>query len=256
MSRLGTFLLAWAALAVVTPWDLAKAEDPADCRVAENLIEADFPLPRVAKALARKKLDLLVVGAGSSILPGPNGARAAYPARLQNALEEKLPGIAVKLATDVELRRTAGDMVDAMPTALAANKPALVVWQTGTVDAMLGIDSDEFSAALNKGVEIAHRAGADIILVNSQYSPRTDSMIALSAYLDDMRWVALQQEIPLLDRFAIMKLWTELGTFDFHSATNKLDIAERVHDCIGRLLADVVVEATKPAKPLPVTGRP
>ncbi|HET7850272.1 MAG TPA: SGNH/GDSL hydrolase family protein [Pseudolabrys sp.] len=256
MSRLSTFLLAWVALAVVAPRDLARAEDPADCRVAENLIEADFPLPRVAKALARKTLDVLVVGAGSSTLPGPNGARTAYPARLQSALQEKLPGVAVKLATDVKLRRTAGDMVETMPAVLAANRPALVVWQTGTVDAMLGIDPDEFSAAVNKGVEIAHRAGADIILVNSQYSPRTDSLIALSTYLEDMRWVALQQEITLLDRFAIMKLWTELGTFDFHSATNTLDTAERVHDCIGRLLADVVVEATKPAKPLPVTGRP
>ncbi len=251
MIRLGMFLLAWVALGAIAP--RAWAENPADCRVAENLIEADFPLPHVVQALARKKLDVLVVGAGSSILPGPNGALTAYPARLQSALKEKLPGMAVTLATDVKLRRTAAEMVDSMPAAVAANRPALVVWQTGTVDAMLGIDSDDFSAALNKGVDIVHHAGADIILVNSQYSPRTDSMIALSAYLDDMRWVALQQEIPLLDRFAIMKLWTELGTFDFHSATNKLDIAERVHDCIGRLLADVVVEATKPAKPLPIT---
>jgi hypothetical protein len=43
-----------------------------------------------------------------------------------------------------------------------------------------------------------------------------------------------------------MKLWGELGTFDLYSATKKLDIAERVHDCIGRLLADMVVSAAKP----------
>ncbi|HEX5508057.1 MAG TPA: SGNH/GDSL hydrolase family protein [Pseudolabrys sp.] len=249
MRRLGTLGLASVALfaAIFPVW----AEDPQECRVAENIIGTDFPLPHVVKALANKTFDVLVVGAGSSILPGANGARDAYPARLQIALQGKLPGIAVKLATDVKLRRTAAEMVETMPAALAANKPALVVWQTGTVDAMLGIDPDDFSAALNKGVDLAHHAGADIILVNSQYSPRTDSMIALSGYIEDMRWVALQQEIPLLDRFAIMKLWTELGTFDFHAATNKLDIARRVHDCIGRLLADLVVETTRPAKPLP-----
>ena len=40
-------------------------------------------------------------------------------------------------------------------------------------------------------------------------------MIALGTYADDMRWVALQQEVPLFDRFSIMKLWADLGTFDF-----------------------------------------
>ena len=68
-------------------------------------------------------------------------------------------------------------------------------------------------------------------------------MIALGTYAEDMRWVALQREIPLFDRFSIMKLWGELGTFDLYSATKKLDIAERVHDCIGRLLADLVITA-------------
>jgi hypothetical protein len=73
-------------------------------------------------------------------------------------------------------------------------------------------------------------------------------MIALSTYSEDMRWVALQQEVPLFDRFSIMRLWSDLGTFDLYSATKKLDIAEQVHDCIGRLLADLVIAAAKPAE--------
>jgi hypothetical protein len=85
--------------------------------------------------------------------------------------------------------------------------------------------------------------------MNTQYSPRTASTIALSAYLENMHWVALQREVPLFDRFGIMELWSELGTFNFFSATNKLDTAERVHDCIARLLADLIVEAAKPAAP-------
>ena len=66
-----------------------------------------------------------------------------------------------------------------------------------------------------------------------------------------MRWVALQQEVPLFDRFSIMKFWSDEGTFDLYSATKKLDMAERVHDCIGRLLADFVIEAAKPDAPQP-----
>ncbi len=88
-----------------------------------------------------------------------------------------------------------------------------------------------------------------MIFVNPQYSPRTESMIALATYVENMRWVALQQQVPLFDRFNLMKAWSDLGTFDLYSASKKLDMAERVHDCLGRLLAGLVLEAAKPATP-------
>jgi len=234
----------------------ARAEQPAECRVAENLLESSFRLPHVTRAISAKHLNVLVVGAGSSQLPGsngpgnaPNAGSNAYPARLQHALAQQLPGVEVKVTTDVKAKRTAAEMVKALPAALSASKPALLIWQTGTVDAMLAVDPDQFSQALDKGINIAHSAGADVVLINAQYSPRTESMIALGTYAEDMRWVALQHEVLLFDRFSIMKLWGELGTFDLYSATKKLDIAERVHDCIGRLLADLVVTAAKPEEP-------
>jgi hypothetical protein len=238
---------------LILGWSPARAEDPAECRVAENLLESSFRLPQVASALVKKRLNVLVVGAGSSQLPGPNGAANAYPARLEYALAQQLPGVEIKLTTDVKAKRTAAEMVKALPAALSAAKPELLVWQTGTVDAMLAVDPDQFSQALDAGINIAHSAGADVVLINAQYSPRTESMIALGTYAEDMRWVALQHEIPLFDRLSIMKLWSGLGTFDLYSATKKLDIAERVHDCIGRLLADLVVAAAKPEE-LPTNG--
>lgn len=228
-----------------------KPEHPAQCRVAEHLVEANFPLPHTAAAIAAKKLDVLVLGAGSSVLPIAHGDEVSYPAQLRHALAEALPGVAVKVVTDVKARRTAAAMVKTLAPALAAAKPALVIWQTGTVDAMQGIDSDDFSDTLERGIGLAQAAGADVVLVNSQYSPRTESMIALGAYQEVMRWVALQHELPLFDRFSIMKLWADLGTFDLTTATNKLDMAEHVHACIGRLLSDLVVEAAKPAGPKP-----
>jgi hypothetical protein len=246
----GRFLLLALLVLGVVP---AKAEHPAECRVAENLTVPNFRLPKVSQALVGKRLTIVVLGAGSSQLPGSNGAKNAYPARLQQALARKFPGVDVKVITDVKARRPAAEMVKALPAILAANKPDLLVWQTGTVDAMLAVDPDLFSQALDSGINIAHSAGADVVLINSQYSPRTESMIALGTYADDMRWVALQHEVPLFDRFGIMKLWSELGTFDLYSATKKLDMAERVHDCIGMLLADLVVAAANPEE-LPTNG--
>jgi hypothetical protein len=238
-----------AAQPAEVPAPAVVPDHPAECRVAENQVDNSFPLPQVTKALAKKQLDVLVVGAGSSSLPGSGGAANAYPARLQAALNAKFPGVTVKVTTDAKFGRTAQDSLKVILADLKTAKPALLVWQTGTVDAMRSVELDGFNAALDHGVEAAHVAGSDVILINGQYSPRTESMIALGTYADNMRWVALQREIPLLDRFSIMKLWSELGTFDFTAPTKKLDIAERVHDCIGRLLADLIVEASKPVAP-------
>jgi len=85
--------------------------------------------------------------------------------------------------------------------------------------------------------------------------PTTKSLSAFSLkpqsdrLLENMRWVALQREVPLFDRFGIMELWSELGTFNFFLAPNRLDTAVRVHNCIARLLAGLIVEATKPPAP-------
>lgn len=223
----------------------ATAEDGA-CAVASPLASTDVGLPRVAAAIDKAhRLDIAVMGTGSSILAGSGGADIAYPGRLQAALSQRLPGVEVKVSSYAKLRQTAAEMGNDFTKLLAGAKPALVVWQTGTVDAMKGIDPDDFRTALEDGVGALQQGGTDVILVNMQYSPRTESMIAINTYADNMRWVAQNREIPLFDRFAIMKHWSELGTFDFYAATGNVETAARVHDCIGRLLGDLVLEGVK-----------
>jgi hypothetical protein len=241
-----------ALLALAGP---AWADESVDCRAAQEQAGTSVPLPRAAEALAQKRLNILVVGAGSSALPGADGARKAYPARLQAALAAILPGTAVTVATDVAPKRTAEQMVKVLPPALANAKAQLVIWQTGTVDAMQGVDADRFSEALERGIGATRAAGADVLLVNAQYSPRTESMIALGSYADMMRRVAVQQEVPLFDRFNVMRTWADQGIFNFYAATKKLDTAEHVHDCIGRLLADFVMDSVKLGGPHAEGGR-
>ena len=245
MRPFGTIMLILLALA-----GPAGADEPAECRVAKHLVQNPFPLPHASKALEAKRLDILVLGGGSSMLPGASGELKAYPSRLQSLLAQQLLNVAVKVTVDTKPRRTAADALRIMPHDLATAKPNLVVWQAGVIDAVQATDPEAFSATLNKGVETAFSAGADVIFMNTQYSPRTELMVPLSIYLENMRWVALQREVTLFDRFRIMELWSDLGTFNFFSAPNELDTAERVHDCIARLLADLIVEAAKPAAPL------
>jgi hypothetical protein len=101
--------------------------------------------------------------------------------------------------------------------------------------------------SLEDGVNAIEAAKADVIFMNMQYSPRTEDVLAVGPFADAMRIVALQREVVLFDRFSIMERWNEGKMFDLYTRTRSTDIAERVHDCLGRLLANVVVAGTKMA---------
>jgi hypothetical protein len=220
----------------------AVAEHAEDCDVPEGLIASESDLTHVGEAVKeRRRLDISVVGSGSSALSGPDGARFAYPARLEVALKERLPDIAVKVTPHVQYRQTTADMAAALPKVLADDKPTLVIWQAGTVDAIRGVEPDEFRASLESGVDAIQAAAADAIVMNMQYSPRTEPMLGVSAYADMMRWVAQQRGIVLFDRLAIMHHWSDTGVFDLYAATKDYAMARRVHDCIGRALAAQIV---------------
>ncbi len=234
-----------AALAAIALMNGAAAAAPApDCEVPEWLISGEGDLPRVVDEIKhRRRLDISVVGSGSSALAGPDGARFAYPARLEQALRERLPGHEIKVTAHVQLRQTTADMAAGLPKLLADDKPALVIWQVGTVDALRGVEPEDFRARLEGGIDTIEAAGADIIVMNMQYSPRTESMLGEAAYADVMHWVTQQRGIVLFDRLAIMRHWTDAGTFDLYAATKDYAMARRVHDCIGRALASQIINA-------------
>ena len=58
-------------------------------------------------------------------LPGPDGEKFAYPARLQEALQRLLPGNDIKVVAHVQPRQTTADMAAGLKEILAEDKPAL-----------------------------------------------------------------------------------------------------------------------------------
>jgi hypothetical protein len=225
----------------------ARAEDatkdaPAVCEVPAYLLASESSLPRVAEAVKNaQKLDILVVGSRSSTINTADGT--AYPGRLETILREKLPGVKVNVNVELQVKKTAEEVAAGLGKLAEGKKPTLVIWQTGTVDAMRSIDPDDFRAAVGDGVAALQSAGTDVILMNLQYSPRTETMISAAPYIDNMRVVAQQHDVPLFDRFAVMRQWNEAGDFDLFSASHGLDLAKRVHDCLGRALSKFVIDA-------------
>jgi hypothetical protein len=221
----------------------AFAVDPPSCAVPDNLLFVDNSLNRVTTAVGKQhQLVIAVFGTGSSTLAGADGPSLAYPARLEAALNQRLSKVAVRVATRTKAGQTAESMRRNMKDLLVDEKPNLVIWQTGTVDAIRRVELDEFRAALEAGVDILQTGGADVMLMNMQYSPRTESIIAVGPYVDEMRAVAQQRDVALFDRFAIMRNWSDEGAFDFYAAGRDNGLAQRVHDCLGRAIGTLVIE--------------
>ena len=225
----------WSALAI--------AEHP-NCQIPGYLLESQYDLKRVnASVVQQRQLTIAVLGTGSSNLAGPEGPRSAYPARLETALKKRLPSVSVKVVTLVRSRQTAEELAAGLPKLLVDEKPDLLIWQCGTVDAMRHTDVDEFRDALDKGLGTLHKNGVDAILMNMQYSPRTDTMIEVGPYADTMRIVAQQHEVPLFDRLSIMRHWSDTGEFDLYATGKDNVLAYQVHDCLGRGIAAMIMDA-------------
>jgi hypothetical protein len=221
----------------------ARAEDAAQsCDVPAYLLTTESTLPKVADTIkSGHSLDILVIGSRSSTIAASD--TSAYPGRLQAALKAKMPSVTVNLSVELQVKKTAEEVASGLVKLVEGKRPTLVIWQTGTVDAMRSIDPDDFRGAVDEGVVALQNAGADVILLNLQYSPRTETMISAPPYLDNMRVVAQQHDVPLFDRFAIMRHWNEQGDFDLFSASHGVELAKRVHDCLGRALSKFMIDA-------------
>lgn len=226
----------------------ARADDavpaaPAACELPPYLLATDSQLHKVAETVkSGKPLEILVIGSRSTTIPSSEDS--SYPARMQAILKEKLPpSETVHVSVEIQSKKTAEEAAGTFVKVMEAKTPTLVIWQTGTVDAIRSIDPDEFRSAVTEGVAALQNAGADVVLMNLQYSPRTETMISAPPYLDNMRVVAQEHDIPLFDRFAMMRQWNDQGQFDLFSPSRGPELAKQVHDCIGRALAQFVIDA-------------
>ena len=225
----------------------ARADDavPASpaCELPSYLLSSESQIPKVAEAVkSGKPLEILVVGSRSTTIPASESS--SYPARMEAILKEKLPPQeAVHVSVEIQSKKTAEEAAATFVKLMEAKRPTLVIWQTGTVDAIRAIDPDDFRGAVTEGVAALQNAGADVVLMNLQYSPRTETMISVPPYLDNMKVVAQEHDVPLFDRFAIMRQWNDQGQFDLFSPSRGPELAKQVHDCLGRALAQFVIDA-------------
>ncbi|MBS9475602.1 SGNH/GDSL hydrolase family protein [Ancylobacter sp. VKM B-3255] len=232
---------------------MARAAGEPVCAAPSELTRAGFALPRLARSLAGKEPTTILVLNSSTAKKAPatksSGSAAAkdaiprgFPSFIEEILRERYPAGGVVVTTHNQPRATAEAILATLPEALAETKPALMIWQTGTYDAILGADTSSFSDAVMNGIETAHEAGADVIVVSPQYSPRTAFAFDVAPYSSALAWTTRAAGVPFFDRYDVMRFWETEGIFDFDSARPSPSLFEDVHRCIGRLLVGMIVD--------------
>lgn len=232
--------------------DTVRAEGEPVCAAPSPLTRAGFPLPLLARSLSDNTPTRIIV-LNSATLSKKSTPAATPPAEkdglprtftsfIEEILRSRYPDGKVALSTMNVPRATAETVVERLPEMLEKAKPSLVIWQTGTYDTILGADSRAFADAVEQGVNLAHAAGADVILVGPQYSPRTSFAFDVAPYNNTLRWIARNNEVPFFDRYDIMRFWEQEGIFDFETTPPPPSLFEDVHRCIGRLLVGMITD--------------
>lgn len=227
----------------------APAPAPANqCAVPPDLIAAEPGLPGLAKRFHdHQPIVIVAIGGASTAGGAAGGAANAYPQRLQEALARRHPGVPVTVINKGIPRQTTREMVARFAADVLAAKPNLVIWETGTVDAVRATAIDEFTTALEDGISALRAREAAIMLVDMQYNPTLGSVIDFDPYLEALQHAADLDDVYLFDRYDIMRYWSDNGRFDLADVPRAKQalLAGEIYRCLGEAMADAIDRAAK-----------
>ena len=242
------------------------------CASPEDITANAAPLPHVAAVLKPGgKLDVLTVGSATvfspneSLQPGtvtgqalglgtgprvgelPMPSDAAFPLQMAKDLQDKYPGLTVKVVVRGGRGMTATEMLDILHQELQTHHYQLVIWQTGTVEAVRNVPSGAFFQTLTEGATAVADAGADLVLVDPQFSRFLHANADLDPYMLTMQQIAAQPGAILFHRFSLMQSWANEGQIDLERTPKgqRLKTVELLHACLGASLAHLVTTSAE-----------
>jgi lysophospholipase L1-like esterase len=237
---LGVALVPWPVLA-----EGQQQQGSSDCAAPAEIFQDDPQLPKISEQLRRHQpVVIVVIGGASTAGTSPD---SSYPYFLEAALRKRHPGQNIIVINKGVAGQTTEQMAARFPKDVYTAKPSLVIWETGTVDAVRGEDVDAMAQAVTDGLGDIENHGAEAMLVDMQYNPSTVSVINFEPYLDALLLAADQHNVYLFKRYDLMKYWIDAGEFDFINVPKekRLSLAREFYACLGERLADAIDYAAR-----------
>jgi acyl-CoA thioesterase I len=234
LSFAATFLLIAAA-------SNGTSDTAADCTVPREITRLKVGLSNTTRAIrSGKELVIVAIGSSSTKGVGASDPTHTYPAQLAAELRHHWPELALTVLNKGVGGEIASQMVARFERDVLPYHPQLVIWQTGSNQALRSGNIKEFVATLREGISRLKGAHADIVLMDPQFAPRVLARPLYPFIVDSISAVANEMKVGVFPRFAVMRHWISSNQYRAHDiiSSDGLHMNDVSYSCIARLLAD------------------
>jgi lysophospholipase L1-like esterase len=191
----------------------------------------------------------VAIGSSSTEGAGASSANAAYPGRLEALLRTRFPGVAIRVLNRGVGGEEERHMLARFNRDVIAAKPDLVLWQVASNAIMRDRPLPAQEALIRTGIARLKRTGADVVLVDPQYTTAVLEHAIAVPMVDLISAEARRQQVGTFHRFDLMKDWREKQKIPFEafSLADGLHMNDWGYDCFARNLAAAIAGSALPA---------
>src|SRR6266576_2676524 len=204
-------------------------------------------LPHVASKLAAGEPVMIVAfGSSSTVGYGTTSPEFTYPNRLAAQLRRQYPTADITVVNRGKGGEDAPEMMKRLQTEVIDMKPDLVIWQVGTNAVLRNLDVAETAKLVEDGVARIQAAGANVVLVDPQYSPRVNERAENAGkMIKVLSRIAELRHVGIFPRFEVMRDWHEKQSIpiDTFVIADGLHMNDWGYACFAQLLGDDIIKS-------------
>jgi lysophospholipase L1-like esterase len=205
-------------------------------------------LPHVAgKLVAGKPVLIVAFGSSSTAGFGASSPEFNYPNRLAAQLRRHYPTADITVVNAGVGGEDAPEMMKRLQTQVIDVHPDLVIWQVGTNAVLRNLDPGDTAKLVEDGISrIQAAGGADIVLVDPQYSPAVNQRKESAGKMVHLLGkVAELRHVGIFPRFEVMRDWHENQSIPVESfvIADGLHMNDWGYACFAQLLGDDIIRS-------------
>jgi lysophospholipase L1-like esterase len=204
-------------------------------------------LPRVAHKLAAgEPVVIIAFGSSSTQGYGASSSEFTYPNRLAAQLQRKYPTANITVVNRGHGGDDAPEMMNRLQTEVIDAHPDMVIWQVGTNAVIRNLDPDGVAQQVQDGVARIQSSGADVVLVDPQYSPQvTEHQENASKMVKVLGKVGQLRHVGVFPRFEVMRQWHENQALpiDTFVIADGLHMNDWGYACFAQTLGDDIIRS-------------
>ncbi|SED85650.1 SGNH/GDSL hydrolase family protein [Bradyrhizobium erythrophlei] len=217
------------------------------CHQPTGVPNSTGSLPHVAAKLAAgKPVVIIAFGSSSTQGYGSSAPEFTYPSRLAAQLRRQYPSADISVLNRGKGGEDAPEMMRRLQTEVIDVHPDMVIWQVGTNAVLRNLDPSETAKQVEDGVARIQADGADVVLVDPQYSPRvTERPESARGMVKLLGRIAALRHVGIFPRFEVMRDWHERQAIpidDFVTADG-LHMNDWGYACFAQLLGDDIIRS-------------